>query len=102
MYLKFLISGYYRQCDVIPYAGDVDIGIFIQDYNYNLIEHFVAANLKLKHQFGRLNEGFELSFTLNQIKLDIFFFYDDGQNYWNGGHHIFKKNSTSYGAFKFK
>lgn len=87
---------------MIPYAGDVDIGVFISDYNDKLIDSFTSAHMKLIHQFGRLNEGFELSFVLNEIKLDIFFFYDDGQYYWNGGHQIFRKNSTSFGAYKYK
>ena len=96
------ILGYFRQCDVIPYAGDVDIGVFIKDYQEDLIPSFEAAHMKLKHQFGRLDEGFELSFILNEIKLDIFFFYDDGQYYWNGGHEVFKKNTTTLGAYKYK
>ncbi|KAK6623947.1 hypothetical protein RUM44_010803 [Polyplax serrata] len=96
------LLGYYRQCDVIPYSRDVDIGVFIKDYNEKLIERFKSAHMKLIHQFGRISEGFELSFSLNEIKLDVFFFYDDGVHFWNGGHQIYRKNKTSFGAYKYK
>lgn len=47
--------------------------------------------MKLLYKFGKVSDGFELSFKLGGLKLDVFFFYDGGDHYWNGG---LKKNSS--------
>lgn len=78
------LLGYYRQCDFIVYSGDVDIGIWADDYRPEIIEVFSSNNLPLIHWFGRPNDSLELSFVSGDLKLDIFFFYRD-QVYWNGG-----------------
>jgi fukutin len=37
-------------------------------------------------RFGWLNDSLELSFKdKDGLKLDIFFFYPEGENVWNGG-----------------
>ena len=77
--------GWYRQCDFITHSKDVDIGIWIKDYNPSIIEEFKSRGLNLKHLFGKLTDSFELSFAINDLKLDIFFFYEDAQYMWNGG-----------------
>ncbi|XP_067002294.1 ribitol-5-phosphate transferase FKTN [Anabrus simplex] len=77
--------GYFRQCDIIPYSRDVDIGIFITDYNEQILSEFIAHGFTLKHWFGRVNDSLELSFMSNDIKLDIFFFYEEDYWVWNGG-----------------
>ena len=77
--------GWFRQCDVIPHSKDVDIGIWIKYYKKDLIKAFLDNGLKLKHQFGKVGDSFELSFTLNDLKLDIFFFYEEENIMWNGG-----------------
>uniref|UniRef100_A0A673B069 Fukutin n=1 Tax=Sphaeramia orbicularis TaxID=375764 RepID=A0A673B069_9TELE len=77
--------GWFRQCSVISYSRDVDIGIFIADYRPDIISAFTDAGLKLKHKFGKVEDSLELSFLSFDVKLDIFFFYDDGDVMWNGG-----------------
>ncbi|XP_071439540.1 ribitol-5-phosphate transferase FKTN-like isoform X2 [Hetaerina americana] len=95
--------GYFRQCDIIPHAKDVDIGIFATDYKKQIVPAFVARGMALKHHFGRLNDSLELSFLdiSSGVKLDLFFFYEgrEGENrrkmgkssaygkkiLWNGG-----------------
>lgn len=79
------LLGFYRQCDIIPWAMDVDIGVFIEDYTFRLIPEFERKGLRLTHKFGRLSDSFELSFKEEDIKLDIFFFYTEGATMWNGG-----------------
>lgn len=79
------LLGFYRQCDIIPYSMDVDIGVFIKNYNDKLMETFKERKLKLKHIFGKVSDSYEVSFTMNNLKLDIFFFYDGGDHFWNGG-----------------
>lgn len=77
--------GYYRQCDIITYSRDVDIGIFIKDYHPVLSQMLVSRGLRLVHSFGRVNDSFELSFVYHNVKLDIFFFYEEDDHVWNGG-----------------
>lgn len=50
----FPLSGWYRQCNVIPHSKDVDLGIFIRDYKADIIPAFQKAGLPLKHKFGKV------------------------------------------------
>ncbi|XP_049566932.1 ribitol-5-phosphate transferase FKTN isoform X2 [Orcinus orca] len=78
--------GWYRQCGIIPYSKDVDLGIFIQDYKSDIISAFQDAGLPLKHKFGKVEDSLELSFQgKDDVKLDIFFFYEETDYMWNGG-----------------
>ncbi|XP_008170101.2 ribitol-5-phosphate transferase FKTN isoform X4 [Chrysemys picta bellii] len=78
--------GWYRQCNIIPYSKDVDLGVFIQDYKSDIIPAFQKAGLPLKHKFGKVEDSLELSFQgEDDVKLDIFFFYEDDDHIWNGG-----------------
>lgn len=77
--------GWFRQCSVISYSRDVDIGIFIVDYRPDIVAAFMNAGLSLKHKFGKVEDSLELSFLSDDVKLDIFFFYQDGGIVWNGG-----------------
>ncbi|KAM3873745.1 ribitol-5-phosphate transferase FKTN [Diretmus argenteus] len=77
--------GWYRQCGIIPYSKDVDLGVFIGDYRPDIILAFQKAGLPLKHKFGKVEDSLELSFQGQDVKLDIFFFYQDRDVVWNGG-----------------
>lgn len=77
--------GWFRQCSVISYSRDVDIGIWISDYRAEIVSALTDAGLKLKHRFGKVEDSLELSFLSFNVKLDIFFFYDDRDVVWNGG-----------------
>ncbi|XP_054218326.1 ribitol-5-phosphate transferase FKTN isoform X6 [Homo sapiens] len=78
--------GWYRQCNIIPYSKDVDLGIFIQDYKSDIILAFQDAGLPLKHKFGKVEDSLELSFQgKDDVKLDVFFFYEETDHMWNGG-----------------
>ncbi|XP_019745634.1 ribitol-5-phosphate transferase FKTN isoform X1 [Hippocampus comes] len=90
LHVPFWISsgtclGWFRQCSFITYSRDVDIGIFISDYRPDIIAAFLDAGLSLKHKFGKVEDSLELSFVMDGVKLDIFFFYEDGDLIWNGG-----------------
>ena len=92
------LLGYFRQCDVIYYSKDVDIGIKIENLKPNLIEYLQMADLQLIHQFGQPNDSFEVSFRNEDIKLDIFFFYLDHQtgHTWSGGTDTSNCDKTKY------
>ncbi|XP_056370836.1 ribitol-5-phosphate transferase FKTN isoform X1 [Oenanthe melanoleuca] len=89
--VKFWLSsgtclGWYRQCNIIPHSKDVDLGIFIRDYKADIIPAFQKAGLPLKHKFGKVEDSLELSFQgEDDVKLDIFFFYEEDDHIWNGG-----------------
>jgi hypothetical protein len=65
----------------------VDLGIFITDYRSSILTAMQAQGFRLTHRFGYLNDSFELSFKLDDLKVDLFFFYvDEKANlFWNGG-----------------
>ncbi|KAL8575321.1 hypothetical protein ACOMHN_003155 [Nucella lapillus] len=77
--------GWYRQCDIIPYSKDVDIGIRIRDHREELVMALENAGLQLVHLFGKVSDSLELSFMYGDVKLDIFFFYEEKDHIWNGG-----------------
>ncbi|XP_053395234.1 ribitol-5-phosphate transferase FKTN-like isoform X2 [Mercenaria mercenaria] len=79
--------GWFRQCDIIPYSHDVDFGIWIKDYKPELVTAFERGGFFLKHVFGKVNDSYELSFQAGDIKLDLFFFYEEVDYMWNGGTH---------------
>ncbi|XP_059213543.1 fukutin isoform X2 [Centropristis striata] len=77
--------GWFRQCGVISYSRDVDIGVLATDFRPDMVVAFRDAGLSLKHKFGKVEDSLELSFLRDDVKLDIFFFYEDGDELWNGG-----------------
>nr|XP_022313704.1 fukutin-like isoform X1 [Crassostrea virginica] len=77
--------GWFRQCDIITYSKDVDFGIWIKDHKPEIIDSMEAAGLPLKHVFGKVTDSYELSFKAGEVKLDLFFFYEEGDTMWNGG-----------------
>ncbi|XP_077354633.1 ribitol-5-phosphate transferase FKTN [Festucalex cinctus] len=90
LHVPFWISsgtclGWLRQCGFITYSRDVDVGIFIGDFRPEIIDAFLDVGLSLKHKFGKVEDSLELSFVRAGVKLDVFFFYLDGDLTWNGG-----------------
>eukprot|EP00794_Sanderia_malayensis_P005995 gene5995-6691_t len=79
--------GWFRQCDFIPHSKDLDIGIFIKEYSPKISQELQNAGLVPKHIFGKVEDSYELSFRTasNDLKLDIFFFYEEVDYMWNGG-----------------
>lgn len=63
--MSFLFLGWYRQCNIIPYSKDVDLGIFIQDYKSDIISAFQDVGLPLKHKFGKVSNKNLLYFISN-------------------------------------
>ncbi|XP_069126209.1 ribitol-5-phosphate transferase FKTN-like [Argopecten irradians] len=105
--IRFWISsgtllGWYRQCDIITHPRYVDFGVWIKDYNPQLIPEMEKAGLPLKHLFGRVNDTFELSFQAGDIKLDLFFFYEESDHMWNGGTDVKNGAKLKYVFPKFR
>ncbi|XP_077500425.1 ribitol-5-phosphate transferase FKTN-like [Amblyomma americanum] len=94
--------GFFRQCDVIPYTTDVDIGVFIKDYKPEIISAFSTHDIPLTHLFGKVEDSYELSFRDRDVKLDIFFFYEEDDHVWNGGTQARTGKKFKYTFPKFK
>ncbi|KAK2194073.1 hypothetical protein NP493_2g00024 [Ridgeia piscesae] len=77
--------GWFRQCAIIPHSKDVDIGIWIKDYDIRLIPAMQTEGIPIRQQFGKVSDSFELSFQGGDTKLDVFFFYEEESYMWNGG-----------------
>ncbi|XP_006826048.1 ribitol-5-phosphate transferase FKTN-like [Saccoglossus kowalevskii] len=88
--------GWFRECNTISHSKDVDIGIWIKDYDVRLIPALQMSGLHLKHIFGKREDSFELSFLADDIKLDIFFFYEEGNTMWNGGTQVKSAKKFKY------
>lgn len=64
-------TGWFRQCSVISYSRDVDIGIFIADYQADIVPAFTDAGLSLKHKFGKVKSFPTINFLASRSKFDI-------------------------------
>lgn len=64
-------TGWFRQCSVISYSRDVDIGIFITDYRADIVPAFTDAGLSLKHKFGKVKSFPTLNFYVSQNTLTL-------------------------------
>ncbi|KAI8490158.1 hypothetical protein Bbelb_322280 [Branchiostoma belcheri] len=78
------LLGWFRQCGIITYTKDVDIGIWIKNYKDTLIPAFQTAGLSLKRKFGKVEDSLELTFQSEDVRIDIFFFYEEGDIVWDG------------------
>ena len=84
--------GYYRGQKFIEHDPDIDIFIFRKDYHIKLRKVMERRGFKYLHQYGKLDNGLEMSFRLpkkkekSYPKLDIFFMYEEPDYYWRSGY----------------
>jgi hypothetical protein len=99
------LLGWYRQCDFLDYSGDVDVGMFAEDYQPDMLGPLRAAGLVLTHRFGQVDDGFELSFGYteegHELKLDVFFIYRAVGHFWNAGTDAFNGQKYRYSDVPF-
>ena len=41
-------SGWYRECSIIPHTTDMDISVFVEDYNKNFLERIRSSSSAFK------------------------------------------------------
>uniref|UniRef100_A0A1I7U641 LicD family protein n=1 Tax=Caenorhabditis tropicalis TaxID=1561998 RepID=A0A1I7U641_9PELO len=97
------LLGWYRECSIIPHTPDLDMAIFIEDYNPRFLENVKnqQSNFFVYRQLGMLNDSFELTMVSTvepRFPIDIFFMYEelsDGPptHHWMGG---VDKDGTKY------
>ncbi len=78
------LLGYFRENQILSHDEDADLGCFIEDFSPKMTEVFLENGWQIKHVFGRIDLGLELSFIRKGVKLDIFFFYKEGDKLWHG------------------
>lgn len=84
------LLGVIRENKFIEHDNDIDLGILFKDLIPDLKEKILSSNLfKLKHSLGKVDTGYELSFTHIEldVSIDLFVFYknENGSNenyYW--------------------
>jgi GR25 family glycosyltransferase involved in LPS biosynthesis len=86
---RFLLSfgtllGVIREGKFIEHDNDIDIGVFIDDYNQE-VEEEILKKFKLKHRLGSLETGYEVSFTHSEtnVNIDIFVYYTEKDFIWS-------------------
>ncbi len=78
------LLGCYRENNFLGHDGDVDMGCLIDDYTPDIFDSFKKRGWACKSVFGRRDCGLEISFEKGGVKLDIFFFYREGNRLWHG------------------
>ncbi len=77
------LLGWYREQNFIGHDKDMDIGVHISEYKESLIPHLTKNNWEVIRVLGTIQQGLELSLKKNGHKIDIFFFYEDGNQVWH-------------------
>ena len=77
------LLGFIREGNFIPHDNDMDLGVHINQHSTQIIKAFADLDLKHFKTYGTIERGLVYSFKHGEEKLDIFFFYDDGEFMWH-------------------
>ena len=80
---KGALLGLVRENDFIAHDGDIDFGMFADDYEERLVDELAAAGFKLRKRQGTPQNGFTLTFTDGLTKMEIFFHYRAERGIWH-------------------
>lgn len=75
--------GLVRDKDFVAHDSDVDIGILGYDKHQELEEALKKDGWFFKNKFGTPENGYEFAYVKHGVKLDFFFFYEDGAKIWH-------------------
>lgn len=71
------LLGMYREDDLIAHDSDLDVQIPVKELTLNLVRDILNKRFTFVHMFGTIEEGLELSFSKNGVKIDLFAVYPD-------------------------
>lgn len=90
------LLGYYRSNDFIGHDVDTDVCVNIEDLTPKVISEIKENGFKIKHVFGKISDGFELTLVRKDLRCDLFFFYKK-EDYW---YHSVYSDFTEYDSIK--
>jgi phosphorylcholine metabolism protein LicD len=97
------LLGAFREGDFISHDSDTDIGVFASDMKKIslILNNLKKQNFEIIKSFGTLENGFEIAIKKNDIKTDLFFFYEteDKSQFFHSAYADFK--NESYQKFDF-
>lgn len=77
------LLGHTRNGGFIAGDYDIDIGMWIEDFDEGLIADMQAAGFALVKTYGTQAAGFQLKFRHGDIPVDIVFYYHEPEYIWN-------------------
>lgn len=78
------LLGLVREGGLLPHDQDVDLSTFDWKRSEEISDAMVAAGFKAYRTFGTPHHGYEQRFIWHNVKLDVFYFYDEGETCWSG------------------
>ena len=80
-FISFL-SGWYRNCGVIPFTSDIDIAVWIENYDVQLKKSFIGNTIVwLWMSLGKVEQGLEMRLYSEGFDYDIFFVYKENKTH---------------------
>ena len=80
-----VLLGSYRDHGFISYDPDIDLGVLYHELPDNLHQKMADAGFHLHHQayFKDTNTVFEETYIYNNLHLDIFYYFQEGDDYYS-------------------
>uniref|UniRef100_A0A915PU34 Fukutin n=1 Tax=Setaria digitata TaxID=48799 RepID=A0A915PU34_9BILA len=80
------LLGWYRECSFIKDTTDVDMAMRITSLDPVMLKHMEkSSEFKLHWILGKVNDSLEVSIYSGNIKIDLFFLYENKDSAWVGG-----------------
>lgn len=90
------LLGFYREGKFIDHDLDIDLGTFADFWDSETVDSVIQLcadkGIDLKRKYGILDRYFEMTFTRDNINIDIFFYRKCGENY---EFHAFKNGGAN-------
>ncbi|CAF3996922.1 unnamed protein product [Adineta steineri] len=79
------LLGWYRHCGLIPFTLDADFGLYAENYDESIRNHFLGNPITyLWGALGLVNDSLEFRLYTGRFTLDLFWAYRDGDQRWCG------------------
>lgn len=75
--------GAVRDKDFIPHDSDIDIGIVEHSKSEYIKKFLYDKGWAFLREFGTPDNGYEMALSKHGVKVDLFFFYEEGSKLWH-------------------
>lgn len=75
--------GLIREGGIMEHDLDVDVGIRFTDFDYKMLSMLYSKGFKVSRIFGMPGCGWAIHFRRDFVKVDLSFFYEDENCFWN-------------------